>query len=44
MSLDNLAKIGQLKPRAPTAAETRRLLATAERNLKDAAADRGAED
>lgn len=37
MSLDNLAKIGQLKPHAPTAAEIRRLLAAAERNLKDAA-------
>lgn len=38
MSLDNLAKIGQLKPHAPTAAEIRRLLAAVQRNLKDAAA------
>jgi len=36
MSLDNLARIGQLKAHAPSAAETLRLLAAAERNLKDA--------
>ena len=36
MSLDNLARIGQLKAHAPNAAETLRLLASAERNLKDA--------
>ena len=36
MSLDNLARIGQLKAHAPSAAETLRLLASAERNLKDA--------
>lgn len=36
MSLDNLVRTGQLKPHAPTAAEVRRLLAAAERNLHDA--------
>ena len=36
MSLGNLARIGQLKAHAPSAAETLRLLASAERNLKDA--------
>jgi len=36
MSLDNLARIGQLKAHAPNAAETLRLLASAERNFKDA--------
>jgi hypothetical protein len=36
MSLDNLARIGQLKPHTPNAMETLRLLASAERNLKDA--------
>lgn len=36
MSLDNLARIGQLKAHTPSAAETLRLLASAERNLKDA--------
>jgi len=36
MSLDNLARIGQLKAHKPNAAETLRLLASAERNLKDA--------
>jgi hypothetical protein len=38
MSLDNLARIGQLKAHAPSAAETLRLLASAEHNLKDARA------
>ena len=37
MSLENLHKIGQLKPHTPTRAETGRLLAAAERNLVDAA-------
>ena len=36
MSLDNLARIGQLKSHEPKALETQRLLASAERNLKDA--------
>ncbi len=36
MSLDNLARIGQLKAHTPSASETLRLLASAERNLKDA--------
>ena len=36
MSLDNLVRTGQLKPHTPSAAETLRLLASAERNLKDA--------
>ena len=36
MSLDNLARIGQLKAHAPSAAETLRLLTSAERNLNDA--------
>jgi hypothetical protein len=36
MSLDNLVRTGQLKPHAPTAAEVRRLLAAAGRNLHDA--------
>ncbi len=34
--MDNLARIGQLKAHTPSAAETLRLLASAERNLKDA--------
>lgn len=38
MSLDNLARIGQLKTHAPRASETLRLLASVERNLKDARA------
>ena len=36
MSLDNLARIGQLKAHTPSGSETLRLLASAERNLKDA--------
>ena len=36
MSLENLLKIGQLKEHPPDAAEIERLLAAAERNLKDA--------
>ena len=36
MSLDNLVRIGQLKPHEPNAAETQRLLAAAVRNLRDA--------
>jgi len=36
MSLDNLARIGQLKGHTASASETLRLLASAERNLKDA--------
>jgi hypothetical protein len=36
MSLDNLARIGQLRVHTPSAAETLRLIASAERNLKDA--------
>lgn len=36
MSLENLLKIGQLKPHAPDAAEIERLLIAARRNLRDA--------
>jgi hypothetical protein len=36
MSLDNLARIGLLKAHTPSASEALRLLASAERNLKDA--------
>lgn len=36
MSLENLLKIGQLKPHAPEAAEVERLLIAARRNLRDA--------
>ncbi len=36
MSLDNLIRTGQLKAHTASAAETLRLLASAERNLKDA--------
>jgi hypothetical protein len=39
MTLQNLLKIGRLKPHAPTAQEIRRLLAAAERNLMDAQAE-----
>ena len=39
MSLDNLVRIGQLKPHEPNAAETQRLLAAAERNRRDAGVD-----
>ena len=39
MTLQNLLKIGRLKPHAPTADEIRRLLAAAERNLADARAE-----
>ena len=39
MTLQNLRKIGRLKPHAPTADEIRRLLAAAERNLVDARAE-----
>lgn len=38
MSLDNLAKIGRLKPHSPTRAEIGDLLAAAHRNLQDARA------
>lgn len=36
MSLDNLARIGSLKPHTTSAAEVRRLLRAAQRNLEDA--------
>lgn len=36
MSLDNLARIGQINAHTPSAVETLRLLASVERNLKDA--------
>lgn len=36
MSLENLLKIGQLKPHSPDAAEIQKLLNAAERNLADA--------
>jgi len=36
MTLQNLLKIGRLKPHTPTAQEIQRLLAAAERNLADA--------
>lgn len=36
MSLENLLKIGQLKPHPPDAAEIERLLIAARRNLRDA--------
>jgi hypothetical protein len=36
MTLQNLLKIGRLKPHAPTAQEIQRLLAAAKRNLTDA--------
>jgi hypothetical protein len=39
MTLDNLLKIGQLKPHAPDAAEIARLLEAARRNLTDANAE-----
>jgi hypothetical protein len=39
MTLQNLLKIGRLKPHAPTTQEIRRLLAAAERNLVDARAE-----
>lgn len=39
MTLDNLLKIGQLKPHAPDAAEIARLLEAAKRNLTDASAE-----
>jgi hypothetical protein len=38
MTLQNLLKIGRLKPHAPTAQEIQRLLAAAERNIADAGA------
>jgi len=38
MTLQNLLKIGRLKPHAPTAQEIQRLLAAAERNIADAEA------
>jgi len=38
MTLQNLLKIGRLKPHAPTPQEIQRLLAAAERNLADAGA------
>ncbi len=37
MSLQNLARIGQLKPHSPTADEVQRLMAAVRRNLTDAA-------
>lgn len=37
MSLENLARTGQLKPHQPTDDELRQLLAAARRNLEDAA-------
>lgn len=39
MTLQNLLKIGRLKPHAPTAQEIQRLLAAANRNLADAQAE-----
>lgn len=39
MSLDNLVRIGSLKPHSTSAAEMQRLLAAARRNLADAAVD-----
>jgi len=36
MTLQNLVRIGRLKPHSPTPQEIRRLLAAAERNLTDA--------
>lgn len=39
MTLENLRKIGQLKPHEPDAAEIQRLLQAARRNLTDARAD-----
>lgn len=39
MTLDNLLKIGQIKPHAPDAAEIGRLLEAARRNLTDANAE-----
>ena len=39
MSLDNLAKIGRLKPHSPTRAEIGDLLAAAHRNVQDARAE-----
>lgn len=38
MTLQNLLKIGRLKPHVPTAQEIQRLLAAAERNIADAEA------
>ena len=38
MTLENLLKTGQLKPHDPDAAEIRRLIEAARRNLKDSAA------
>jgi hypothetical protein len=38
MTLQNLLKIGRLKPHAPTAQEIQRLLAAADRNIADARA------
>jgi hypothetical protein len=38
MTLQNLLKIGRLKPHAPTAQEIQRLLGAVERNLADAQA------
>jgi hypothetical protein len=39
MTLQNLLKIGRLKPHTPTAQEIQRLLAAAERNIADAQAE-----
>ena len=39
MTLQNLQKIGRLKPHAPTAQEIQRLLTAAERNISDARVD-----
>ena len=39
MTLQNLQKIGRLKPHAPTGQEIQRLLAAAERNISDARVD-----
>lgn len=36
MSLENLARIGKLKPHSPTRQEIARLIASAQRNLRDA--------
>ena len=39
MTLQNLSRIGRLKPHEPTPAEVQRLLAAIERNVADAAVD-----
>jgi len=36
MSLENLARVGKLKPHSPTRQEIARLIVSAQRNLRDA--------